>query len=177
MNILLSGPPFSGKTTIGDELARQLGWPLVNTDTLLEEKYGMGCPEQYKQFGNEGFRKNEYLLLNDLSRDNEKKVYSLGGGTLTYEPNARIIKSLGFLVVLQCSFDILYSRVLNSGRTPSYLDANNKEESFKKLLEDRKKDYDLYSDFTIDVSNLTPSEAAELVVKEYLRRLDSIKEK
>ena len=100
MNIILSGPPFSGKTTIGTALAQKLNWPLINTDNLLEEKFGISCPEQFKLSGNQKFRDNELELLKKLEMNPQNRVISLGGGTLTSEHNALIIKRLGFFICL-----------------------------------------------------------------------------
>ena len=38
--VFLCGYTSSGKTTVGKELAKQLGVPFFDTDTLLEEQTG-----------------------------------------------------------------------------------------------------------------------------------------
>lgn len=170
MNIILSGAPFSGKTTIGMELAQILRWPLINTDTLLEKKFGLSCPDQYKQFGNQKFRENENAILKEIINTPGKKVISLGGGALTDESNARIVKSLGLLVCLKCSFEELFQRLKMSGRTPAYLDPDNLEESYKKLLRDRESHYLQYADFLLDVTATSPLESALKIIQEYKDR-------
>ncbi len=167
MNILLSGPPFAGKTTIGTELAHLLDWQLINTDSLLEEKYGISCSEQFKLFGNQKFREHEFEVLQKFQKNSQKQVISLGGGTLTHEPNALIIKSLGPLFFLQCSFEELYSRLLKTGRKPAYLDPDNLEGSFREFLKGREPHYFKYADFIVDVSQPTPLESALKIIQLY----------
>lgn len=170
MNILLSGPPFSGKTTIGTELANELGWELINTDTILENKYQMSCPEQFKTFGEVQFRKNEWTMLKELQVRTLPSVISLGGGSLTYEPSAHLAKKLGLIVCLEGAFDVLYDRLRKSGRTPAYLDPNDLEGSYKKLIEMRNQHYRQYGDFFVDVTNKTPQELAKVIINEFKRR-------
>ena len=46
--IFLYGPPGSGKSTIGQELARQLDREFVDLDLRIEEKAGKTIPEIFK---------------------------------------------------------------------------------------------------------------------------------
>ncbi|QLH34809.1 MAG: AAA family ATPase [Parachlamydiaceae bacterium] len=39
MNIILCGPPFCGKSTLGKLAAEKLGWEFIETDLLLEHCY------------------------------------------------------------------------------------------------------------------------------------------
>ena len=45
MNLVLIGYRCTGKTTIGEILADRLAWPLVDTDTLIQERAGKSIKE------------------------------------------------------------------------------------------------------------------------------------
>ncbi len=120
----------------------------------------MSCSIQYKRFGNEVFRLREYSLIQELIHSTKNTIISIGGGTLTYEPNALALKNLGKIIYLECDFNELYNRLHLSGRHPTYLDPNNEKESFLALVESRKKTYEKYADVTIDVTHLSPDETA-----------------
>lgn len=167
MNIILSGPPFSGKTTIGTLLAEKTGWKLVNTDTYLEEKYNLSCSEQFKRFGNKKFRENECDLLKELAHEKESRIFSLGGGALTYSPSVIVLKELGKITYLKCSFDELFARLTKSGRIPAYIDPENKEASFRALIEKRELFYKQAADFVLDVTKMTPEEAVMPILNFY----------
>jgi len=44
-NIFIGGFMCSGKTSVGRELARRLGWSFTDTDIAIEERAGMTVPE------------------------------------------------------------------------------------------------------------------------------------
>jgi shikimate kinase len=47
-NIILTGFMGSGKTTVGNLLAKQLGYDFVDTDHLIEERVGMTVQELFR---------------------------------------------------------------------------------------------------------------------------------
>jgi shikimate kinase len=166
MNILLSGPPFSGKTTIGELLAKQLHWEFINTDHLLENKHGTSCSELHRRYGEEGFRKLEKKELELLLQNEGNHVISLGGGALENDDNSLIIKKLGKIIYLNCSFEELYRRLKSSGRTPAYLDPSAPEQSFRTLVKKREANYAALADFILDVTSLTPKQAVDTILRQ-----------
>lgn len=168
MNIIVCGPSFVGKSTIGKEIARQLAWEFVDIDSLLVARFNMSCTVLFKQIGNLAFRMKENEALSTLT-NTSKKVIGLGGGTLTYEPNAATVKSLGFLVYLSLPFNRLLERLFASGRIPGYLDPQDLEGSYKKITEMRLPTYEKNANFTLDTFNKNPQECASLIIDEYKR--------
>ncbi len=164
MNILLSGAPFAGKTTVGELLAKHLNIPFINTDHLLEEKHGTTCSDLHRRYGDTGFRKLEKEVLDLLSHHSGSHVISLGGGALENGDIALTIKKLGKVIYLSCSFDELYQRLKASSRIPAYLDPAAPEQTFRSLVEKREPTYAALADFIIDVTTLTPEQVVEEIV-------------
>lgn len=81
MAIVLVGMPASGKSTIGAQLAAELGWPFVDVDAMIEAESGRLIREIFADEGEARFRELEVdATLRALSRS---AVVALGGGAVT----------------------------------------------------------------------------------------------
>ena len=58
-NITLIGMPASGKSSVGVVLAKRLGKRFVDTDIVIQEKYGKLLKELIEEHGDDGFREIE----------------------------------------------------------------------------------------------------------------------
>ena len=58
-NITLIGMPASGKSSVGVVLAKRLGKKFVDTDIVIQEKYGKLLKELIEEHGDDGFREIE----------------------------------------------------------------------------------------------------------------------
>ena len=85
-NIILIGMPGSGKTTVGRKLAERMGRPFVDSDQRIEEAAGCTIPEIFRREGEEGFRKREHAVLEELGKESGL-VLATGGGCVTREEN------------------------------------------------------------------------------------------
>ena len=64
--VVLIGLPGAGKSTIGRRLSRALGLDLVDSDELIEQRWGgMTCGRIYDQFGEEQVRLVEEDVIGD----------------------------------------------------------------------------------------------------------------
>ena len=57
--VVLVGFMGSGKTQVGQALARRLGWPFRDFDREIEGRLGLSIPEVFRQHGEELFREME----------------------------------------------------------------------------------------------------------------------
>jgi len=79
-SIVIVGMPASGKSTVGQSLAKRLGVPYVDTDALIEQHTGKLIREIFATDGEEVFRKiEEEVVASALAREG---VISLGGGAI-----------------------------------------------------------------------------------------------
>lgn len=79
-NIVLTGMPGSGKTTVGKIIAETLGLKFIDTDEIITEKYG-NISDIFKNYGEEYFRKIEKETVFGVSAQNGA-VISTGGGVV-----------------------------------------------------------------------------------------------
>ncbi|WP_299767629.1 shikimate kinase [uncultured Dokdonia sp.] len=96
MDIYLMGYMGSGKTTIGQQLAKHIGYDFVDYDQFITEREKMSISEIFESKGEIYFRKKEALYLKEILQEtNTKKIVALGGGTPCYGSNLQEIKESG----------------------------------------------------------------------------------
>ena len=87
-NIFLVGPMGAGKSTIGRQLAQQLNMDFVDSDAVIEERAGADISWIFDLEGEEGFRKREERIINELT-PLQGVVLSTGGGAVMSKENVR----------------------------------------------------------------------------------------
>lgn len=97
-NIIITGMPGSGKTTVGRELSKRLGMNFADTDLMIESKYGK-ISEIFRTEGEAGFRKYERESVEIVSRMRDT-VISTGGGAVLDSRNINSFKETGVIVYL-----------------------------------------------------------------------------
>jgi len=103
----------AGKTTVGRELARQLGWAFEDLDDRIQSREGRTIEEIFRDSGEAEFRRCEHMALLELLKlvESSPLVVALGGGAFAQAENARILKSApGPTVFLSAPVDELYRR-------------------------------------------------------------------
>jgi shikimate kinase len=115
--IFLIGMPGSGKSTIGKRLATKLGYRYVDADRELEARCGVAIPTIFDLEGEEGFRRREAALIDDLSKI-DGLVLATGGGVVLREDNRRVLHERGFVIYLETSVNELLHRLRNDTKRP-----------------------------------------------------------
>lgn len=99
-SVMLIGMPGCGKTTVGRELARQLGRELVDTDALVEKQAGCTIPELFAREGEEAFRRLEHQVLTQVGKQSGL-VVATGGGVVTRPENRDPMRQNSTVVFLR----------------------------------------------------------------------------
>ena len=84
-HVVLVGPMASGKSAVGEILARRLGLSLVDLDQLVSEQHGP-IPEFFAQHGEAAFRAAESAAL-IRALDGPPSVIATGGGVVLAAAN------------------------------------------------------------------------------------------
>lgn len=111
--IYLVGYMGAGKTTTAKRLAGRLGWEVVDTDALFEEKYRISVDDFFQKYDEPLYRKLESEVLKS-TETMEHMVISTGGGTACYFDNMEWMNQHGLTVFLQISPKAAVDRVLHS---------------------------------------------------------------
>jgi len=98
-NIVLTGMPTSGKSTVGKILADKLGKQYLDVDVLIKEKHGLTPAEIIRSRGEPAFRDIEADMVRELALVNGA-VISTGGGVILRQANVDNLKMNGRIFFL-----------------------------------------------------------------------------
>lgn len=147
-----------GKTTLGQLLAKQLGFQFIDMDSLIVKKAQRPIPVIFEQEGEAGFRMIESSVLDDLGQT-DRAVIATGGGVITVAKNVPKLKALGLVIWLNPPEEILFKRIMRNHDRPLVRTANPRQ-TVHDLLTLRRPLYSSAAHLEFDVSDVTPDEAA-----------------
>ena len=146
-NLYFIGMMGSGKSTIGDIVARRMGtYNFLDTDTILERAAGMTIPEMFETEGEEAFRTAEAQVL-DSVHAHVRIVVSTGGGLVMRNQNWSKLQT-GLVVYLKVDPEVIMKRIEGTDRP--LLQTDNPLETLKTLMEERKERYE-QADVTVEI--------------------------
>ena len=162
MNLVLIGYRCTGKTTVGRILAGKLEWPLVDTDTLVQQRAGRSIKEIVAEGGWPEFRRIEREVVADVSAA-DRQIISAGGGAILDDANARALRAGGKVVLLTCAPETIWERMKADPKTlaerPDLTDSGGIAE-IRDLLDQRRDKYDAACHYRIQTDRFAPDEAA-----------------
>jgi len=162
-NLVLIGMMSSGKSTIGELLAKKLNFKFFDIDKIIENETKMKITEIFKIKGENFFRNlEEKTTVKLLNFSNA--VISLGGGGFVNEiiRKETNIKSKTFW--LDWNLDTLISRIRKRNNRPVALALNNNE--LKNLIIKRSKYYSK-AKYKINCQKLTRPEIIKKILNLY----------
>lgn len=107
----------AGKTTVGRQLARRLGWRFLDADHEIEARTGVKIPYIFEVEGEAGFRKREAQVLDELSHENNL-VLATGGGAVLNAQNRTILANNGLVIYLCAQPRHLWERTRHDTNRP-----------------------------------------------------------
>ena len=116
MIISLCGFMGVGKSTVGKYLAQFLRYKFIDLDRYIEAKHNKTVSEYFSEFGEESFRQEEYNSLKEIVGEfscngKENLILALGGGTVTREACAELVRKSCCGIYLYCPKDELVMRL------------------------------------------------------------------
>jgi len=150
----LVGMPGSGKSTVGRQLARRLGVPLVDLDQRLEQVLGTSIRTFFDRHGEDAFRDEETRLLAEIAAKPGPMVLSTGGGIVLRAENRKTLRQCGHVLYLRASPDDIYKRVRHDQARP-LLQVANPLERLRELYSQRDPLYREAAQFVIETGRPT----------------------
>lgn len=165
-NIFLVGPMGAGKSTIGRRLSKILDKPFLDSDHQIEERTGVDIPTIFDIEGEEGFRKRESEMIDELtSMDNI--ILATGGGAILKEENRQHLGSRGVVIYLKTSVSQQLGRTRHDRNRP-LLQTDNPKKILTDLMQTRGPLYEGLADITID----TDHRHSNKIIREIQKKLE-----
>ena len=163
--VVLIGFMGCGKTTIGKQLASELGYAFVDTDQMIEINAQKTISEIFATHGEEYFRNLETETITEMMKSMEHTVVSTGGGLPLREVNADILKESGFVVYLRVKGSTIEERL--KGDTTRPLLQGDVSEKIQNLLEYRDPMYEFGAHMVLDVDEKSVDEIVEDISRNF----------
>ncbi|MBE7682739.1 AAA family ATPase [Paenibacillus sp. P13VS] len=162
-NIILIGMMGTGKSTVADLLARELGYKLIDVDTAVEKEEGCTIPELFTSKGESYFRDAESRMLCSVL-EKKSQVVATGGGVVLRSDNCDVMSKNGWIVALTADPAAIVQRVSGDDKRP--LLAGNAEERIHTIMKERKDAYK-FAHYTVDTTELSAAEVSRLILAHY----------
>ena len=165
-NVCLVGPMGAGKSTIGRQLSNVLKKEFKDSDHEIVARTGASIPLIFEIEGEEGFRKRESAMIDELTAM-QNLVIATGGGAVLNEDNRRWLKERGVVIYLYASVEQLYERTRRDRNRP-LLQTEDPKAKLEELMSARDPVYREVADMVVH----TDDRSIKSVVKEIIVRLE-----
>ncbi|MBQ3776235.1 MAG: shikimate kinase AroK [Ruminobacter sp.] len=164
-NIFLVGPMGAGKSTIGKILSELTSLPLIDSDTEIEKRTGADISWVFDVEGEEGFRKREEVVIDELT---QKKgiILATGGGAVKNSNNRKALSSRGVVVYLKTSVDKQYQRTCRDTRRP-LLNNSDPLGTLTRLMAEREPLYMEVADIVVETDQYSAKQIALQIVDKF----------
>ena len=161
-NICLVGPMGAGKSTIGRHLADELHLDFYDSDQEIERRTGADIAWIFDLEGEDGFRKREETVINDLT-DKQGIVLATGGGSIVTKAVRNRLSARGIVVYLQTTIDKQVARTQRDKRRP-LLQNNDPEQVLRDLADLRNPLYEEVADYVVDTDDQSARAVANQII-------------
>ena len=171
IRIILIGYMGAGKTTIGRQLAKDLGVPFYDLDWYIESRRRKTVAQLFAEVGEEGFRRIEHNMLHEVA-EFENVVISCGGGTPCFFDNMDYMNGQGQVVYLKATPEVLMQH-LQMARTERPLLKGKSPEELNTFIEEQLHARETYYNkarYVFDVSLMDNYDKIKVTIDE-LRQL------
>jgi shikimate kinase len=128
MLVYLLGMPGTGKSSIGKNVAKMLGYNFIDLDKQIEIKAKISVTEIWEKFGEDYFRKLESETLKEQATFTNC-IVACGGGTPCFFDNMSWMNANGFTLFLELKLELLAKRIFESKESrPMFLGKDTTEQ-------------------------------------------------
>ena len=159
-NLILTGMPACGKSTLGVVLAKTLGMKFVDTDLLIQEVQNCKLQEIIDERGMQEFLRIEEKVLSEIEAENS--IISTGGSAVYSDKAMKHLGSIGDVIYIKLSLDEIERR-LNNIKTRGI--AMKPGETLADLYNMRVPLYEKYADITIETEGMGIEESIEVLIE------------
>ncbi len=160
-NIYLIGMMGTGKSTIGEKVAKQLSIDFYDSDKEIEKKEGNSVSEIFTKHGELKFRELEQSFI-ESGHPESNCIVSCGGGLCMIHGMLEVLREKGFVICLWADAEVIFERIKEDRGRPLLLVDEPKRE-IQKIIEARRDTY-LQADLVIDCNNASIEDVATKII-------------
>jgi shikimate kinase len=163
MNIFIVGPMGSGKSTVGKIISSELFLNFFDTDEEIEARTGASIDWIFDLEGEEGFRKRESKILEEMVQQNSI-VLSTGGGIILSESNRELLSSRGTVFYLATPIAVQLERTSKDKDRP-LLKNGDPGKILEELHIARESLYEGVADYIVNTEGKSSQEVSTEIIK------------
>ncbi|XPP25995.1 MAG: shikimate kinase [Leucobacter sp.] len=157
--IVFVGPMAAGKTSLGRQVAKELGVPFVDTDAVFVRGHGP-ITEFFATHGEEEFRRIEAeVIAEELARPGTR-IVALGGGAVLTDSTRALLHQHPVVLLMTTQEAVL--RTANLARRPLLRDD---PDAWGRILEARRHLYEEVADVTYRTDRATKEQLTRRVAE------------
>ena len=160
--LALVGLPGSGKSTVGRQLARRLGWAFQDTDHLIEQRLGCSIRGFFEREGEARFRDVEEAVIDELTQ-HDVGVLATGGGAVLRQANREHLHGRCQVVYLHSSPEDVFRRLRHDTQRP-LLQVADPQARLRELYEARDPLYRETAHFIIETGRPSVPTLANMIL-------------
>ncbi|KPU28076.1 hypothetical protein TR13x_01680 [Caloranaerobacter sp. TR13] len=165
-NIVLIGFMGTGKSYIGEYIAKKLDMRFYDTDNIIEKDCKCKISYIFEKYGENYFRRVENKVVSEISKK-EKVVISTGGGIVLYKSNVEILKKKGIIFLLDGSFNTIINNLYDDREKRPLLKGTDWKKKAMQLFLSRKELYYNSADYIINIDNKNKEDIAGEIINIY----------
>ena len=154
----------TGKTAVGQALAKMLGMKFIELDRLIEEQAGKKIAEIFRTQDETAFRELEIEAAKRVAME-EHSVIAGGGGIVLNKINIDRLRQNAVMVYLTASPKTILKRVAGQKGQRPLLAVDDQLKTITDMLKFRKPFYERSADITVNTTRLSIDAAAEEIIR------------
>jgi shikimate kinase len=147
--LFIVGMMGAGKSAVGRLLATRLDWPFVDVDQEIQARTGVSINTIFEIEGEEGFRRREEQVIDELTAQDDRLVLATGGGAILSPRTRSRLRSRGITIYLQAKAHDLWMRTRHDRNRP-LLACEDPRQRLQQLLEARDPHYREVADLIVE---------------------------
>lgn len=167
LNLYLVGMMGTGKTTVGQRLAKELGYRFFDTDVLIERVAQKSINDLFAEDGEAFFRDLESQVLGEVSACT-RSVIATGGGAVLRPVNWGYLRH-GLIIWLDAPISLLVERLAEDNTRP-LLKIDDLSLKLETLLAERKS---LYQEADLQIA-IAKNQNPEQIVSKILEQAPNV---
>lgn len=154
--------PGGGKSTVGRQLAKRLGWNFADSDAWVEKRIGCSIRSFFEAQGEDRFREIEASVIDELTSQ-PHTVLGTGGGAVLRKESRQILHSRCHVIYLRSSPEELCRRLRHDVSRP-LLQVPDPLARLRELFEKRDPLYQEVAHFIVDTGRPSVASLVNMVL-------------